>query len=116
MENILSELERFDGVRGVAIVSNDGLIVHSLLPPDLDPDAVSGMCATVFRNGITTAKVLNSGKVRHILIETDTDFIIFSNIGNGFLAVISTRKINLGLLRIKIDKAVKEIKEKLIEE
>jgi len=73
MENILNDLAKFEGVRGVAIVSNDGLIVHSYLPQDLDPDAVSGMCATNFRNGVTTAKVLNAGKVKHILIETDTD-------------------------------------------
>jgi len=116
MENILNELAKIEGVRGVAVVSTDGLIVHSVLPQDLDPDAVAGMCATSFRNSVTTAKVLNSGKVKHVLIETDTDFIIFSNLGNGFLAVVSTRKTNLGLLRIKIDKAVKEIKEKMLEE
>uniref|UniRef100_A0A7C4TWC0 Roadblock/LAMTOR2 domain-containing protein n=1 Tax=Caldisericum exile TaxID=693075 RepID=A0A7C4TWC0_9BACT len=116
MENILNELSRVEGVMGVAIVSTDGLIVSSVLPQDLDPDAVSGMCATSFRNSVTTAKVLNAGKVKYVLIETDTNFIIFSSVGNGFLAVVSSRKINLGLLRIKVDKAVQEIKGKMLEE
>jgi predicted regulator of Ras-like GTPase activity (Roadblock/LC7/MglB family) len=116
MDNILNELAQMEGVRGVAVVSTDGLIVEAKLPQDLDPDAVAGMCATSFRNSVTSAKVLGSGKVKHVLIETETDFIIFSSIGNGFLAVVSTRKVNLGYLRIKIDKAVKEIKEKMLEE
>lgn len=116
MENILNELSKVEGVRGVAVVSTDGLIVHAILPQELDPDAVAGMCATSFRNSVTTAKVLGSSKVKHVLIETESDFIIFSSLGNGFLAIISSRKVNLGYLRIKIDKAVKEIKEKMLEE
>jgi predicted regulator of Ras-like GTPase activity (Roadblock/LC7/MglB family) len=115
MEEILSILSKIEGVRGVAIISNEGLIITSLLPNDLDPDAVSGMCASSFKNGITTAKVLSSGKVKHILIETDSDFIIFSSLGNGFLATISLKSVNLGYLRIKIDKCIREIKEKMLE-
>ncbi len=115
MEEILSILSKIEGVRGVAIISNEGLIITSLLPSDLDPDAVSGMCASNFRNSITTAKVLNSGKVKHILVETETDFIIFSSIGNGFLATVSSRSVNLGYLRIKIDKCIRDVKEKMLE-
>ena len=116
MEEIVNELAKMEGVRGTAIVSNDGLIIMQALPPELDPDAVAGMCATSFRNGVTTAKVLGSGKVKYLLIETETDFIIFSSIGNGFLATVASKRTNLGYLRIKIDKAVKALKEKMIEE
>lgn len=116
MEELIRELAGIEGVKGVAIVSNDGLIVSSVLPEDVDADAVAGMCATNFRNGLTTVKVLNAGKIRHILIETDLEFIVFSSLGNSFLATISERNVNLGFLRIKIDKAVKAIKEKMLEE
>ncbi|MGB9695329.1 MAG: roadblock/LC7 domain-containing protein [Caldisericaceae bacterium] len=115
MEEILKILSQIAGVRGVAIISNEGLIITSVLPDELDPDAVSGMCASSFKNGVTTAKVLNAGKVKHILIETETDFIIFSSLGNGFLATISLKTVNLGYLRIKIDKCIREIKEKMLE-
>jgi len=115
MEEILKILSQIEGVKGVAIISNEGLVITSILPDQLDPDAVSGMCASIFKNGVTTAKVLNSGKVKHILIETDSDFIIFSTLGNGFLATISSKTVNLGYLRIKIDKCIREIKEKMLE-
>ncbi len=116
MEELIRDLSRIEGVKGVAIVSNDGLIVTSVLPESADGDAIAGMCATNFRNGLTTVKVLNAGKIRHILIETDSEFIIFSSLGNSFLATISERNVNLGYLRIKIDRAVKAIKEKMLEE
>jgi hypothetical protein len=116
MEELIKELARIEGVKGVAIISNEGLIVTSILPETIDADAVAGMCATNFRNGLTTVKVLNAGKIKHILIETDAEFIIFSSLGNSFLATISDRNTNLGYLRIKIDKAVKEIKVKMLEE
>ncbi|MCD6426482.1 MAG: roadblock/LC7 domain-containing protein [Caldisericaceae bacterium] len=115
MEEQLRNLNKIEGVKGSAIVSNEGLMVLSLLPSDVDPDAVAGMAASNFRNSSTVAKVLNAGKTRKVIIETDTDFIIFSTIGNGFLAVISDKNVNLGLLKIRIEKAVREIKAKILE-
>ncbi len=116
MEEQLRKLNKIEGVRGSAIVSNEGLMVISLLPSDIDSDAVAGMCASNFRNSTTVAKMLNTGKTRRVIIETESSFIIFANIGNGFLAVISEKETNLGLLRIRIDKTVREIKTKLLEE
>jgi predicted regulator of Ras-like GTPase activity (Roadblock/LC7/MglB family) len=116
MEEQLRKLNKIEGVRGSAVVSNEGLMVVSLLPSNIDPDAVAGMCASNFRNSQTAAKMLNAGKTRRVIIETDTSLIIFANIGNGFLAVISEKEVNLGLLRIRIDKVVRDIKAKLLEE
>lgn len=115
MEEILMGLNKIEGVRGVAIVSNEGLVVNAYLPASVDPDAVAGMCASSFRNSATTAKVLNAGKVKHVIIETDSYYIIFSPIGSGFLAVLSDGDTNLGYLKIKIDKAVRDLKEQMIE-
>ncbi len=116
MEEQLRSLNKIEGVKGVALVSNDGLMISSLFPSDVDPDAIAGMCASNFRNSTTTAKVLNVGKAKEVIIETDLNFIIFANIGNGFLALIAEKDVNLGLLRIRIGEAVKEIKKKMIEE
>ncbi len=116
MEELLRQLNKIEGVKGSAIVSNEGLMVISLLPHDVDPDAVAGMCASNFRNSTTVAKMLNVGKTRRVIIETDSAFVIFANIGNGFLAVVSDKETNLGLLRIRIDQTVREIKAKLLEE
>ena len=116
MEEILRELNKIEGIKGVAIVSNEGLIVNSFLPSSIDPDAVGGMCASSFRNSATTAKVLEAGEIKNMILETDSDFIIFTPIGNGFLAIISDKSLNLGYLRIRIDKAVKQLIEKMIGE
>ncbi len=115
MEEQLRKLNKIEGIKGSAIISDEGLTVMSLLPSDIDPDAVSGMCASNFRNSTTVAKILNAGKTRRVIIETDTSFILFASIGNGFLAIITEREVNLGLLRIRMDKAVKEIKAKILE-
>ncbi len=116
MEEILRDLNKIEGIKGVAIVSSEGLIVNSFLPSSIDPDAVGGMCASSFRNSATTAKVLEAGKIKNMIIETDSDFIIFTPIGNGFLAIISDKSLNLGYLRIRIDKAVRQLMEKMIGE
>ncbi len=116
MEEQLRSLNKIEGVKGVALVSDDGLIISSLFPSDVDPDAVAGMCASNFRNSTTTTKVLNAGKAREVIIETDLNFVMFASIGNGFIALIAEKDVNLGLLRIKIAEAVKEIKKKMIEE
>jgi predicted regulator of Ras-like GTPase activity (Roadblock/LC7/MglB family) len=116
MEKHLRELNKIPGVKGSAIISNEGLMVLSLLPSETDADAVAGMCASNFRNSTTVAKVLNAGKTKKVIIETDNSFIIFASIGNGFLAVLAEKDVNLGLLKIRIDKAVREIKAQLLEE
>ncbi len=116
MEEQLRKLNKIEGIRGSAIISDEGLMVMSLLPSDIDPDAVAGMCASNFRNSTTVAKMLNAGKTRRVIIETNTSLVSFANIGNGFLAVITEKNINLGLLLIRMDKAVKKIKAKLLEE
>jgi len=74
------------------------------------------MCASSFRNSVTTVKVLEAGKIKNMIIETDSDFIIFTPIGKGFLAIVSDKSLNLGYLRIRIDKAVRQLLEKMIEE
>ena len=110
-ENIIAELMRIDGVKGVAIVGKDGLIIEfESADKTIDPDLAAAMVAAAYGSGSTTMERLMAGRTDMIMVEGDRGKILLVDAGeNAMLSVFTEPKVNLGLISIEMKRAAEKI-------
>ena len=110
-ENIIAELLRLDGVKGVAIVGKDGLIIDfEFRDKSLDPDLSAAMVAATYGSGVSAMTRLLDGGTDIVMVEGDRGKVLLMNAGeNAVLTVFTEPKVNLGLIRIEMKKAAEKI-------
>ena len=111
MEQILQELSRIEGVRGNVLVSKDGLVIASRSNPPLEVDTLAAWAISALNLTQKYVVEVDGGELIRFLIETPEGTILFSNMGIGSLITITSPQVNLGLLRLKLEEAVKVLEE-----
>ena len=112
MEEILKRLRNdTPGVSAVALVSNDGLIIASLLPDNIEDERVAAISAALINQGETSAEDAMLGEMSQISIRGKEGFIIITRAGKDtLLSVCTTTSATLGLVLYDISCAMKELK------
>jgi uncharacterized protein len=113
-ERITQELKALQSgspdVEAVALISEDGLIVASALPQDLDELRVGGMSATLLSLGTRSSAELRRGKVEEIIVRGDNGYTVMQNAGRGMLLLVVTNKnAKLGLIFFDMHEAIEKI-------
>lgn len=99
-------------VEATALISDDGLIIASVLPHDLDETKVGGMSATILSLGTRCASVLKRGKVEEVIVRGDLGYSILLNAGKGTLLLAVTHPdAKLGLITFDMRDAIAKIAE-----
>ena len=99
-------------VEAVALISEDGLVVASALPQDLDEIRVGGMSATLLSLGTRSSAELRRGNVEEIIVRGEQGYTVMLKAGQGtLLLVVANENAKLGLIffdmRQSIEKLVK---------
>ncbi|KAB2880544.1 hypothetical protein F9K33_05040 [bacterium] len=112
MEEILKRLRNdTPGVSAVALVSNDGLIIASLLPDNIEDERVAAISAALINQGETSAEDAMLGEMSQISIHGKDGYIIITRAGKDtLLTVFTTTSAKLGLVLYDINCAMKELK------
>ncbi len=113
LRKILSDLKSVDGVTGIILISPEGLPMVSELPEAVDPDLFSATAVTVYAACEKTIMGIDFGKPSMISIEANEGKIFLVNCGEGILGVLSDNRVNLGLLRIMLNKTSKKVMDML---
>lgn len=99
LRSILSAFAERPDVAGVAVVSDEGLIVESALPPALDPDAIAAHAVTALRQLALLSAVVGQGAPRQLVSEgADGAMVLHRLPGGATLLVIATPDGDLGTL------------------
>ena len=112
---ILSQLNSTSGhIEASAVMSRDGLSVASVLGDGVDPDRLGAMCAALLGLADTTAKELNRGVLRQVLIHGSEGYMLVTHVGdNAVLAVASKPGTNLGMVFVEARKTAEKILQAL---
>jgi predicted regulator of Ras-like GTPase activity (Roadblock/LC7/MglB family) len=112
MEEILEKLSQTTGVIGCFITGLDGLVVASKIRSDKDQDLLAATTADLFRSLGSAFEKLDDGKTVLLTIERTNDKIFIYPLENmeTILVVLSEPKINLGLIRMELQEALKKLK------
>jgi hypothetical protein len=96
--NILRALQTSsETIQATALVSNDGLIVASVLAPTVDADRFGAMCASLLALATRAAKEVDRGTLRQIILDGELGPMLLTRAGaSGVLAVAASPTANLG--------------------
>lgn len=101
-------------VEATALISEDGLMIASALPSQLDESRVAGMTATLLSLGIRAATELERGEVEDVLVRGKTGYAVMVASGSGTLLLcLASKDAKLGLLFLDMRRAVADIKNVL---
>ncbi len=108
METILQRLTDLDEVIGAVLVGKDGLIVAGALHSD-EEEVLGAMSAAVIGSINNYTRQINSGEMRHVIIETQTGMVQLAEVGDLILVVTSRTTGNLGRIRLEMQKTCRQL-------
>ncbi|KPM56385.1 hypothetical protein CcI49_35150 [Frankia sp. CcI49] len=90
--SILRELiASSEDIEASALVSMDGLLMASMLPPEFEQDRVAAMSAAMLALGTQTSMELNRGALDQILIRGQRGHVLLTRAGPETVLVVVTR-------------------------
>lgn len=116
VENLNKVLRRLQSgspdVEASALISDDGLIIASVLPQDLDETRVAGMSATLLSLGLRAAAELGRGNVEEVIVRGDQGYAVMLSAGRGVLLLtLANENAKLGLIFFDMREAASEVRE-----
>jgi predicted regulator of Ras-like GTPase activity (Roadblock/LC7/MglB family) len=110
LTSILNGLSGTSDIKATGVVSTDGLMMASLLPSEMDEDAVGAMSAAMLSLGERTSKELARGMLDQVLIRGDNGYIIMTYAGeDAVLTVLAKPSAKLGLIFLDVKRAAEKI-------
>ncbi len=106
----LFELIRLDGVRGGLIVTPDGLVLTSELPPRFPVEAQAAVAATLGRELELGASRLERGAFRTALFAADDGTVFVGGSPVGYLTLVADRNVNAEAVRVALGRAVDQLR------
>ncbi len=115
IESILKDLKyRNPGIKGSALVSEDGLAIVSMLPSEFEADRVAGINSVLLNIGINSSAELNLGDVGQLMIRGEDGYLIVSSVADGaMLLVLADEDVKLGAIFFFMKRALKALREVL---
>jgi predicted regulator of Ras-like GTPase activity (Roadblock/LC7/MglB family) len=97
-------------IEASAVVSVDGLIIASALPPDVEEDRVSAMSAAMLSLGERIAGELGRGMLDQVYIRGADGYVILSSVGEeAVLTVLARKDAKLGLVFLDMRRAAEDL-------
>lgn len=101
-------------VEAAALISEDGLVIASVLPQDIEEVRVAGMSATLLSLGSRAANELGRGELEQVLIKGQNGYTVMTSSGSGtLLLVLTTQAAKLGLIFLEMKRAVTDLRKAL---
>ena len=108
---ILRELNgKLEAMEASAVISRDGLSLASVLGDGVDPDRLGAMCAALLGLADTTAKELDRGQLKQVLLHGKKGVLLLVHIGSTHvLALAAKPDINLGMVLLEARKTAHKL-------
>jgi predicted regulator of Ras-like GTPase activity (Roadblock/LC7/MglB family) len=93
-----------------AVISRDGLSIAAVLGDGVDPDRLGAMCAALLGLADTTAKELERGELKQVLLHGSKGVLLLVHIGTTHvLALAAKPNINLGIVLLEARKTAQNL-------
>jgi predicted regulator of Ras-like GTPase activity (Roadblock/LC7/MglB family) len=115
LNNILIKLQSSSNdFEASAVVSEDGLMIASLLPQGYDETQIAAMGAAIMTMGAKAAKELKRGNLQQIFVKGDNGYVVIMQAGPHAVILALTREdAKLGLIFLGLSRAAEETKKAL---
>jgi predicted regulator of Ras-like GTPase activity (Roadblock/LC7/MglB family) len=116
MERIHSLLKRFNtstpDIEGSAVISNDGLMIASLLSSDFEEERVGAMAAAMLSLGERSSQEMQRGDLEQAYVQGGNGYVILQRASSEtLLLALTTKKAKLGLVFLDVGRLANSIRE-----
>lgn len=111
VQETLDKLKSASGVLAVILTDVEGTILYTASDLDIAPPLVRGMILSFVGYMQQIVTQLDMGKLTELDVETTTGRIMMIRTKANSLAVLTTRQSNLGIIRIAMGHALKDLLE-----
>ncbi|MGA9138938.1 MAG: roadblock/LC7 domain-containing protein [Methanocella sp.] len=112
LNQVLADMRRAGGIRAIAIVSRDGILIASDMPAEIHPETFAAMSAIMLGAAETAALEINTSAPDRIIVETDQGKLVVSGAGERMMLVLlADAQAGLGHVIVEMSRAVTRIKE-----
>ena len=111
-EGTIANLLKIDGIRGVLIVSMDGLLIEGeSTDRAINLEKTAPMMATIYGSANNvSSEIFGNEATDMVTVEGPQGKIIISGAGeDAVLGVIADKNVNLGLIRIHLGREAKKV-------
>lgn len=97
-------------IEASAVVSTDGLIMASALPPDVEEDRVSAMSAAMLTLGERISSELGRGTLSQVYVRGQNGYVVLMSTGtDAVLTAICAADAKLGLVLLDMNRAAADL-------
>jgi predicted regulator of Ras-like GTPase activity (Roadblock/LC7/MglB family) len=111
VQETLDKLKSSSGVLAVILTDLDGAILYTASDMDVAPPLIRGMVLSFAGYMQQIVTQLDLGKLTELDVETTTGRITMVRSNHHILCALTTRQSNLGMIRVAMSHAIKELSE-----
>ena len=112
VSGVLSDLKRAGGIRALAVVSREGILVASDIPGDVHPETFAAMSAVMLSAAETAYLEINHVIPDRLIVETDEGKLIIMGAGErSMLVALAEAKAVTSHLMVEISKATNRLRD-----
>ncbi|NLI99269.1 hypothetical protein GX441_11510 [bacterium] len=98
------------GLEATAVVSIDGLVIASSLPPDIEEERVAAMTAAMLGLGERTANEMKRGGMDQLFLKGPLGYVVIMSASEiAVLTAIANADVKLGLLFLELKNLVQQL-------
>ena len=112
MRDILTKLNKTNGVRGCMIVNRDGIVVASDFSVEVDEAGVGAVTSSILAALDGALKRINMGKFARFIITGSESKVAVVNAGQAILLILLQRDVNMGMVNLDIKEAASAVQTK----
>jgi len=114
MNAVLKKINRINGVKGSLLINRDGMVLVSEVAEGVEEVGISALVSSIFVTIENALLRLDMGKLIRFSITGERGRVVLFNIGQDIVLTVITRKdINMGLLKVELDKSAEELIQKM---
>ena len=108
LKGILAELNSVSGIIRCFLIGSDGINIVSIGETSNNAD-LGKQALAIFQSTHRSVSQMNQGKLQQVLVTAATGHILLVSFSTFVLIVLANSNINLGLLRLALDSAIKKL-------
>lgn len=112
ISRVIGELKRISGIKAIAVVTREGILIASDMPPDVHAEMFAAMAAVMLSAAETASVELNRAAPDRLIIETEESKLIIVSAGERtMLVTLSNAGTGIGQIIMEMGRSSSRLKE-----
>jgi predicted regulator of Ras-like GTPase activity (Roadblock/LC7/MglB family) len=116
LDQILTKFMQVGQIKACGVVSTEGLLITSRMPPEMNERIVGALCSTIIASAETASSQMGTGDVSEVSVRTQQGTLLLKPAGKKALVIaLAEVEAQIGLITVEIEMRAKQVQEILEE-